>query len=31
MEDGSITMANTGDMIEGSIGVGEEPRAGSKP
>ena len=31
MEDGSITMANVGTMIEGSIGVGEKPVAGSKP
>jgi hypothetical protein len=31
MEDGSITMANTGDMIEGSIGVGTAPVEGSAP
>ncbi len=31
MEDGSITMANVGEMIEGSIGVGKEPVAGSAP
>ena len=31
MEDGSITMANTKDMIEGSIGVGTAPVEGSAP
>jgi hypothetical protein len=31
MEDGSITMANAKDMIEGSIGVGTAPVEGSAP